>query len=154
MVIDGQTCEKMFESVMSERGHKVEKSSRQDDMYKHFDFIIDGKTKVDVKSEKKLNRWDEDSSSIFWIEALNVRGNIGWLFGEADYIAFFHNDSFLMVELKDLQKLVLKINPDYIKPSASKAYKKWYRRNDRLDSVMYLYEKDILPIVKQKINVN
>lgn len=112
------------------------KSSRHDDIHLHIDFWVDGEG-VDVKGN---NLMDE-----IWIELKNVRGEPGWLFGEAKYIAFDIPElgGFVQVEREELKEYC-KDNVDYktLVPKA-KAYKKGYRRKDRDDLITRLCVEDL-----------
>jgi hypothetical protein len=146
-MITGYQAEDLFYNLFNEK--EISSSTREENMFKHIDFFVNG-TSYEVKSEKKLNRWDaEATDGIIWLEAKNVRGDRGWLFGEADKIAFLSSDKFLIVDRKELVKFVksfVGITPikDY------KGYKVWYRRRDRQDAVTYVYLKDILHLVEKE----
>ena len=75
----GLQTENLFEKIMQQRGNKVIKSSKHDDIHKHIDFYVNG-FGVDVKGGRHLE--------CIWLETTNVLGNDGWLNGEADFIAF------------------------------------------------------------------
>jgi len=75
----GLDTEDLFKSLMESRGHKVIKSSKQDDIYKHIDFYVNGYG-IDVKGSRHLD--------CIWLETINVLGNDGWLKGKADFIVF------------------------------------------------------------------
>lgn len=68
------------------------RASQKDDMFNHIDLfytIADKTYSFDVKSMKKSNRKDSTvDDQIHWIELQNVRGNPGWIYGKADFIAF------------------------------------------------------------------
>lgn len=66
----------------------IEEASKEDDIYRHIDIWV-GANSFDVKAAKKTNRSDLlPNYDIHWIELRNVHGDKGWLFGQADYIAF------------------------------------------------------------------
>ena len=61
-------------------------STKDEDMYLHWDLKIEAK--IDVKSLKKQSREDVMYNENFhWVETQNVRGDKGWLYGEADFFA-------------------------------------------------------------------
>lgn len=102
----GLLAEKSFQDAMEIKSIQVINSSEKDDIKNHIDgyFIYDGKKySYDVKSLKKINRSDDkfDLNKI-WIEFQNVNGDIGWLYGEADYICFEYENEFLCVNRKML----------------------------------------------------
>lgn len=99
----------VMEAVEHTLGGKCEKSSKNEDMYDHIDFWWDspkrGRIGIDVKGIKKHNRKDSEvDDSIHWIEMMNVRGNLGWVYGKAEYIAFRTLKKILFVKLTTLQK--------------------------------------------------
>src|SRR6476661_9912238 len=100
----GLEAENKFYEIMLEKCEKVTKATKNENQEKHYDLECDG-VKYDVKGQKKLNREDKDYSDIVWLEFKNVRGNDGWLKGEADKIAFLHDDKFLIVDRIKLREL-------------------------------------------------
>ena len=61
---------------------------------------------VDVKIMKKTSRSDASAQDKWiWVEFNNVNGNDGWLYGEADYIAFERQNNFTLVNRKELVKI-------------------------------------------------
>lgn len=75
-------------------------------MWNHIDLFYtkDDKTySFDIKSMKKSNRKDATpDDQIHWIELQNVRGNPGWIYGKADFIAFELMNSWLIISRKKL----------------------------------------------------
>ena len=60
-----------------------------------------------LKLEKKTSRNDSKAQDDWiWIEFQNVRGNAGWLYGEADNIAFETQDNFIVVDRESLVNYV------------------------------------------------
>lgn len=112
------------------------KSSARDDIHAHIDFWVDG-AGVDVKGN---NLPDE-----IWVEFKNVKGEPGWIFGEATFIAFDIPElgGFVQVEREEL-KLYCRDNVDYkdLVPK-TKAYKKGYTRKDREDLITKLCLEDL-----------
>ena len=84
-------AEDNFKKEAIKRGYKIKKSDSQSDMYKHIDFYMSSEDgppfSVDVKGRKKAARKSNSYDDVYtWVEFNNVRGNKGWLYGEADYI--------------------------------------------------------------------
>ena len=52
---------------------------------------------MNAQKDKKLD------DSINWVEIMNVRGDLGWLYGKSEYIAFRTFTDILFVKLKKLQ---------------------------------------------------
>lgn len=92
--IRGQRAEGLFILLAMKRGYSVHLPSKKKDIKEHWDVLLVKKgriIKVDVKTvrDKSLNGR--------WIELVNVRGENGWLLGEADAIAFELEEGFLIV---------------------------------------------------------
>lgn len=104
----------IFQSVYMKINNAT-KSTKEDDIHKHIDCKLPNGLRVDVKAPKKRNRYDKDFDlSSFLVEFKNVRGNDGWLFGEADIIslATVIEDKWVFIDV------VRQMLYDYIK--------KWY----------------------------
>ena len=119
------------------RAHpNVRKSSRDEDIHMHIDFWHDDRG-VDVKGN---NLPDE-----IWVEFKNVRGELGWLFGAAHWIAFDMPElcGFVVVDRTELRDWC-KIHVDFTNfVKKSDAYKKCYRRKERLDMITRLVLADL-----------
>jgi hypothetical protein len=154
----GKRTEEKFKQLMLNKGFTVIKSNEDEDMFKHWDFKCKAPNKDDapwvryeVKARKKLNRNDKDyDDSILWIERRNKRGDIGWLYGEADYVVFSTKDAWLFVSRLDLVEFVesLMISEDLV---YTKQLYRWYRRDGNLDEVLLLKMKDIESIITRRI---
>ena len=71
-----------------------------------------------------------------WVEFNNVNGNDGWLYGEADYIAFERQNNFTLVNRKELVKIAEELVDLKNTVSSSKLAKyKAYRRYGRSDLI-------------------
>ena len=73
----GNDAENKFKNLMETRGNTCVKSNRNDDIKKHIDFYVN-QFSVDVKGNRHLQT--------VWLEIKNVKGDKGWLQGEADLI--------------------------------------------------------------------
>lgn len=91
---EGKKAEQKFLELMVARGNTCVKTSRKEDMQKHIDFYVND-IGVDVKGNRKLKT--------IWLELKNVRGDKGWLQGEAEIIVFD------IVELQSFCFLIEKI---------------------------------------------
>lgn len=62
---------------------------------------------VDVKAQKKTNRYDKFSdASINWLELRKENGSAGWVFGTKKVIVFESGDEWIWVTPKKLQKFI------------------------------------------------
>ena len=114
----------------------IEIASAQDDIHRHVDLWIDNEG-WDVKAAKKENRTDSNPNyNIHWIELRNVNGKKGWIFGEASFIAFELQDSWLCIPRKNIiSSLVKKIDFTVFTTSKEEMYKV-YRRKFRKDAIV------------------
>ncbi len=139
----GLDTEDLFKSLMESRGHKVIKSSKQDDIYKHIDFYVNGYS-IDVKGSRHLD--------CIWLETINVLGDDGWLKGKADFIVFD------VVELKSFcvynrQELLLFTNNITEFTDSKYDFLKIYSRTkwNRKDQLIKCRYDDIKHLEVQKI---
>jgi hypothetical protein len=109
-IITGENAENCLFDILLNLNYNPRKANFNENVRKHFDIVYTcrGKEiKVDVKASKKRNRKDDNvDNSIVWIELKNVKGNNGWLHGEADYIAFEQDTHFLFIKRSDLAEFV------------------------------------------------
>jgi hypothetical protein len=152
----GKEVEKKFISTIEKEKYweNVREANIEEDTGLHFDLIVkakyhDGHTKdfkVDVKSMKKFNRQDEQiQDEWIWVEFKNVYGKSGWLYGEADLIAFEVKEGFLLVKRDDLLALAEKVVDRKTKVIYSNLAKyKVYTRKGRLDEISMIEKKVIL----------
>ena len=129
------------QGALAERRYKraapdARKSSKEEDIYMHVDFWHDDQG-VDVKGN---NLPDE-----IWVEMKNVRGDNGWLFGEATTIAFDMPEltGFVVVDREELAEYC-RDNVDFSAlVSKAHAYKRCYQRRDRKDLITKLVLSDL-----------
>lgn len=140
---------KLKEAEFSKLFSKVVNSTKDEDMYEHWDVNIGAK--IDVKSLKKESREDLMYNENFhWIELLNVNGDRSWLYGDADYFAFETNDYWLLVEKHKLQDFMeLKTKDKSI--GHSKDPYELYRRTGRKDIVVKVKTIDLFYLATQII---
>ncbi len=150
----GRRAEEEFARIAARLGWTVTPAPKEADIHEHWDFEIekDGyKRRVEVKAMKREARNDDGLQSQWvWIEFRNVRGEAGWLFGKANWIAFETEDSFVIVDRHDLYQLVRKVvDRDAKVKSARDAKYKTYTRVGRPDQIAQVQLSDI-----QKIKVD
>lgn len=149
---EGHSAEDLFCTMASNRGYITEKSSREDNMHKHIDYTLEGKNKkvtVDIKARKRTSRRDKKFNDEWvWIEIKNVQGKKGWLYGEADFIVFETEDSFVLAPRKSLISLVnSEVRFDLsLVDRAFQAKYRIYQRAKRRDQITQVKMKDILDI--------
>jgi len=148
----GKKAEQRFKKMMEARGVKVEKSTDEEDMKKHIDYYISSdeyESSVDVKCMKSISRKNpKPQDKYIWVEFMNVGGEPGWLYGEAQFIAFETKDGFAMV---DREKLIRYCDSVVDKTQSvsepEDAVNKVYRRSGNKDS-MTLLELAFVPHTK------
>ena len=106
----GLGAEQLFDQIAASKHLEVKNAKRRDNIQKHIDkYVADdvGTWSVGIKARKKTRRSDDNAQDDWiWIEFQNVRGNTGWLYGEADCIAFETQDNFVIVKKDSLIKYV------------------------------------------------
>lgn len=138
---DGYKVEQVFANLLSKYG-SVEYSDSETDINEHWDVALtlknSRKVKFDVKGLRKLNRTDSDyNENIQWIEFVNVNGDKGWLYGNADCIAFEKKLYFVLMRRSDIIKFLTE-HPiaKYKMFSNTKKPYMLYRRYNRKDIIM------------------
>ncbi len=144
----GLKTESLFEEIAKKENFIVRKSSLSEDRYKHIDFFLEQdhfKYSVDVKARKKTTRGDVKVNDEWtWIEFKNVLGRKGWLYGDADYIAFERADDFLMVNRENLVKFCEdKVDLETMVSRAYQAEYKVYQRQGRRDLITRIRMDDL-----------
>lgn len=129
----------VMKAVEDSLGGTCRKASYSEDIEDHIDFWWDSPRKgvigVDVKGVKKNNRHDSKyDDTIHWLELQNVRGNPGWLYGKADYIAFRTFTRIIFVKRDKLLSFALESieNKEVVYDTPKECYvpykrKKWGR---------------------------
>jgi hypothetical protein len=156
---DGDKAEKTFEELAKEKGYMPRKSTRAENMFKHVDYFLTGKTKkgekteikVDVKARKKTSRRDNKFNDEWtWIEFKNVQGKSGWVHGDADFIVFEREEDFVWANRKELVGWLgssKKVRYDLPFVNLAKLAKyKIYQRRGRRDEITQIKMSDILEL--------
>ena len=102
----GQRAEDLFQHVCAFNNLSLRPATRSEN-FRHFDFVIWPWTafplacrtaRVDVKAIKCPQRGASPDPTLIFVELKDVAGNKGWVFGDADLIAFEQPiDSLLIV---------------------------------------------------------
>lgn len=110
------------------------------DMKEHWDLNV----KYDVKMLRRKKRHEDYDENIHWVEIMNVRGETGWLYGQADFFAFETIDYWIVVSKDDLQEL---IKTTVVKEQVyTPTLYKMYRRRDRKDIITLVKTIDLMYI--------
>ena len=133
----GSKSERLFIGLASKRGFEVKHSSPQQNKIQKIDFYLtknDVTKGFDVKARKKLSASHQNyNDDWMWVEFKNADGFKGWLYGEADYIAFEKKDYYLIVDRISLLNFSLKA-VDFSKEFARFSEDAKYRLYNRRDS--------------------
>ncbi len=142
--LDGDNFESIFRDKVISLGLRFDKSTKEDDWYRHIDCYVDGYG-VDVKGNRHLDT--------IWLEYSNVNGNKGWLRGEAKYIAMRISELncfsiYNRIDLLDFVKLNVKE-----KTTDKREYLKFYTRErwGKKDLVAKVRYSDIKHLELKKV---
>lgn len=108
----GSHAESLFQRLCQSHGMPIRPATRFENIVRHFDFVVSPWTafplpcrsaRVEVKSIKCPRRGDKPDPTLIYVELRAVMGHKGWVFGDADLVAFEQpNDSFLIVHRNEL----------------------------------------------------
>jgi len=147
---EGLRAEDLFREFAEKQGYAFEESPPSWNIHKHIDCFLskDGKKRsFDVKALKRVARGNQYSqNSEIWVEFKNVRGRKGWLYGEADMIAFQDTeDSFLIFKREDLVSFCEEmVDETAVASSTRDALYKVYTRKDRKDVISRIKRADLI----------
>jgi hypothetical protein len=146
----GAAAHESFKQLAISRGWSVKDSTPHQDMKHHIDVIATMDNLVctfDIKARKKIARADESAQDDWlYVEFLNVRGDDGWLYGKANFIAFEQSDAFLIVHRRSLAKYCEAVVDRKIKVAAPHLCQyKSYTRKGRSDEISLIETKRIPP---------
>ena len=137
--------EKRFRDMCVSRNWNVSKASKHQDIYEHWDFKVQDSL-IDVKGLKRTSRSDNHfNHEEIWVEFQNVRGQKGWMRGKADYLAFEHENHFLIVSRQGLLDWCKsKITNKSFVSSPRDALYRLYHRKDRKDIISIIKTADFI----------
>lgn len=116
----------------------ITSATTEQNRVEHWDISVDAVT-YDVKDEKNLGL----TNSYQVLEIFDWRGKLGWLYGEADFIAFKSGSSFILTSRKELVKYHLNNTKDEKCGVLSEAINKTYTRNNK-DLITIFCLNDVL----------
>lgn len=147
-VKDFKVIEDNFANVIKNMG-EVSPSTEEQDINEHWDIKLE--VKFDVKAIKKTQRKDLGTNdNIHWVELINVRGDKGWLYGDADYFSFEINDYWLIVNKEILQGLISDKCSSKERVDTPQLYK-LYSRPGRSDVITLVRTIDLMYISEKVI---
>jgi len=149
---EGHSAEELFCLMAESKGYVTNKSSREDNMHKHIDYTLEGKDKtvsVDIKARKRTSRRDKKfNDEWIWLELKNVQGRKGWLYGEADFIVFETEKTFILAPRKSLITLVnskVRFDLSFVERAFQAKYR-IYQRAKRRDQITQVKMEDVLGV--------
>ncbi len=152
----GNKAERLFVAIAGARGYKIEPSSTRDNKIKRVDFYLHKYSQskgFDVKSRKKICYYDKDYNDEWtWVEFKNADGLDGWMYGEADYIAFEKKDYFLIVDrmsLRNLAEQLVDRDKDFVKECYQSKYRIYQRRDQ--EEISLIKTSDLKKLKRKSI---
>jgi hypothetical protein len=143
----GQTAEQRFAQLLE--GSR--RATTQEDILEHWDVKSVAGTKYDVKAMKKWKRSDpEPTDRMHYVELRNVHGELGWLYGEADYIVFETRRYWIVVKRRTLMPFIEGLTENNERSEEPAVYK-LYQRTGRQDEMTVVPTVDLLAISEATI---
>ena len=145
-VEEGKTVEQRFAALLND----PVMATKEQDIHEHWDVMDVMALKYDVKGMKKYRRSDDKPTDrLHWIELRNVNGKNGWLYGNADIIAFETRKWWILVEREDLVQFVEGILDGWEVTTLKPMPYEIYQREGRNDLLTILPTVDLLSIASQ-----
>jgi hypothetical protein len=138
----GTNAERRFYDGCMNKGWNIRQSSSYENRVRHYDFEVNGDY-IEVKAMKAPRRGMAPDPSIIYLELKNIEGGEGWLYGDADFIAFEQPSGFLVVCRTELVSLAERMMSRCRRVHVSGEYNTLYSRANRSDLVMVLHIDDI-----------
>jgi len=143
---------KLKEDEFSTLFTNVTPSTKEEDMYEHWDLNIG--VKIDVKSLKKESRSDLFHNENFhWVELKNVLGKLSWLYGNADFFAFETEEYWVIVDKIVLQNFIDNKTKGKEIGLIKDPYE-LYRREGRKDIIVKVKTIDLIYLATKLIKKN
>ena len=142
----GLHAETLFRELCESKGWSCRPASRFENTVRHFDFVVrpwsllplqTDVARVEVKAIKCPRRGARPDPTLIYVELKSVMGHKGWVFGEADIVAFEQpNNSFLCVKREDLARKSAELFPSATHASHSGVKGTLWSRPERQDLVL------------------
>ena len=133
-------------------GYETRKSSREEDIFDHIDYWVKRRNYKNEQIESGVDVKGGNSPECVWIEFKNVNGDNGWMYGEAEFIAFEmpEENGFVVVRRQELADYAELVVEETFVPKAE-AYRKLYQRAGRQDVISLLYLDDLKELKSYKV---
>jgi len=147
----GQNAEDLFYNYFRTNNIRIRVATTTENRKRHYDFVVFEKSldrfiKVEVKAIKARKRGLPPDPSIVYLEVNDIEGYPGWIYGEADYVAFQTPNGFVMVNRLGLVDKVKHFFDKLPYVTQSGLDYTLYGRFNRMDLVMVLPFDEILSI--------
>lgn len=145
----GQGVESTFATLLNKRTDNVRAANLRE-QFSHVDYFSDFGS-IDVKARKRVARSDDNlQDELVWLEFKNVQGKLGWLYGEAEWIAFERTEDFVLVKRSSLanEGETLCALGDRVAVGSDALYK-GYQRRGRKDLLSIVKMSDVLKLYHQ-----
>ena len=91
-----------FRYMAQKRGWNTYNASLNDDIYGHFDMVMDNNVEK-IKVDHKTIKMKQDDS--FIVELKGISGHPGWIYGKSDLIAQERYDNYTLFETNKVKDL-------------------------------------------------
>lgn len=147
----GNESARLFVDACRAIGYEARKSTREEDMYDHIDYWVKRKNHRNEDIESGVDVKGGNHPHCVWVEFKNVIGKKGWMYGEAEFIAFEmpEENGFIVVRRKELADYAELVVEKTFVPKAE-AYRKLYQRAGRQDVISLLYLDDLKELKSYK----
>jgi hypothetical protein len=139
----GQIAEQRFLDLCQAHRMPFRCATPRENIINHFDVVVQVPSatrplRIEVKAMKARHRGAPPDPRVIYAELRAVRNNPGWLYGDADAIAFEQEHGFLLVHRGDLVQHVHRLLPTCPQVHRSGIPHTLYTRAGRQDLVMVL----------------
>jgi hypothetical protein len=148
----GNESARRFVDACRAIGYETRKSSREEDIYDHIDYWVKRRNHKNDVVESGVDVKGGNHPECVWVEFKNVLGDKGWMYGEAEFIAFDIPEigGFAVVTRRDLADYAeLVVEETFVEKKD--AYRKLYQRAGRQDVISLLYLEDLKQIKSYKV---
>ena len=137
-----------FEDLATARGYSPKRAYRRD--YNNVTHLLKAKGKsgkpVEIRFDVKKIKNKKQSQEWLWIEFKNAKGEDGWIHGDAHFVAFERNYDFIVVNRKEMVKMLNGGKIRYDLPFvdlAKKAKYRIYKRSGKPEEITQINVKDL-----------
>lgn len=137
-----------FEDLAAAKGYSPKRAYRRD--YNNVTHLLKAKGKngkpMEIRFDVKKIKNKKQSQEWLWIEFKNAKGEDGWIHGDAHFVAFERNYDFIVVNRKEMVKMLNGGKIRYDLPFvdlAKKAKYRIYKRSGKPEEITQINIKDL-----------